>query len=138
MTDMERVMQGVIPYLMIDGADKAIEFYKKAFGAKDIGTIRTDDGKHVMHCQLEINGGGLMLSDAAIMGGKQTPSESYTMQLIIHHGDTWWKRAVDAGCKVTTPFEKQFWGDRYGRLQDPFGIDWALNEPGPENLKKDK
>ena len=135
MTDKARVMQGVIPYLVIDGADKAIAFYAKAFGAKDIGTMRTEDGKHVMHCQLEINGGGLMMSDAGIMREKQVPSDSYTMQLIIDDGDMWWKRAVDAGCKVTTPFEKQFWGDRYGRLSDPFGISWALNEPSEENRR---
>src|SRR3989337_1831001 len=53
MTDMERVMQGVIPYLMIDGADKAIEFYKKAFGAKDYGSIRPDDGQSVIPRRLE-------------------------------------------------------------------------------------
>ena len=138
MTDMERVMQGVIPYLGIDGADKAIEFYKRAFGAKDLGTMRTEDGKHVMHCQLEINGGALMISDTVIMGGKQKPSDSYTMQLVSHEGDMWWKRAIDAGCTVTTPLEVQFWGDRYGRFTDPFGISWALVEPGPENAKKAK
>jgi len=58
MTDMARVMQGVIPYLNVDGADKVIAFYEKAFGAKDLRTMRSEDGKHVMHSQLEINGGG--------------------------------------------------------------------------------
>ncbi len=130
MTDMARVMQGVIPYLSVDGADKAIEFYAKAFGAKDLGTMRTEDGKHVMHCQLEINGGALMLSDAAVMEGKQVPSDSYTMQLVVSEGDMWWNRAVDAGCVVEIPFEMQFWGDRWGKLRDPFDISWALLEPG--------
>lgn len=137
MTDKARVMQGVIPYLSIEGAEKAIAFYTKAFGAKDLGTIKTPDGKHIMHCQLEINGGALMLSDTAIdpAGSGQKPSDSYMMQLIIREGDRWWKRAVDAGCKVDTPFEKQFWGDRWGRLRDPFGISWALNEPSEENRR---
>ena len=132
MTDMARVMQGVIPYLSIDGAAKAIAFYENAFAAKNLGDMKTEDGKHVMHCQLEINGGALMLSDAAIdPSGGQKPSSSYTMQLVTREGDMWWKRAVAAGCKVVTPLEMQFWGDRYGRLSDPFGISWALLEPGP-------
>lgn len=137
MTDKARVMQGVIPYLMIDGAEKAIAFYTKAFGATDLGTMKTPDGKHIMHSQLVINGGSLMLSDAAIdpAGGGQKPSDSYMMQLVIREGDMWWKRAVEAGCKVDAPFEKQFWGDRWGRLRDPFGIAWAMNEPSEENRK---
>jgi PhnB protein len=114
MTDMERVMQGVIPYLMVDGADKVIAFYEKAFGAKDLGTMRSEDGKDVMHSQLEINGGALMLSEASLMGEKQAASKSYTMQLVTREGDKWWKRAVDAGCVVDVPFEMQFWGDRWG------------------------
>jgi uncharacterized glyoxalase superfamily protein PhnB len=90
-------MQGVIPYLNVDGADKVIAFYEKAFGAKDLGTMRTENGKHVMHSQLEINGGALMLSEASLMEGKQVTSNSYTMQLVTREGDKWWKRAVDAG-----------------------------------------
>jgi PhnB protein len=131
MTDMARVMQGVIPYLSVDGADKVIAFYEKAFGAKDLGTMRSEDGKHVMHSQLEINGGALMLSEASLMEGKQMTSNSYTMQLVTREGDRWWKRAVDAGCAVEVPFAMQFWGDRWGKLRDPFGISWALLEPGP-------
>ena len=131
MTDMDRVMQGVIPYLSVDGADKVIAFYEKAFGAKDLGTMRTEDGKHVMHSQLEINGGALMLSEASLMEGKQVASNSYTMQLVTREGDRWWKRAVDAGCTVDVPFAMQFWGDRWGKLRDPSGISWALLEPGP-------
>jgi PhnB protein len=131
MADLERVMQGVIPYLSVDDADKVIAFYEKAFGAKDLGTMRTEDGKHVMHSQLEINGGAIMLSEASIMEGKQVVSGSYTMQLVTREGDRWWKRAVDAGCTVDVPFAMQFWGDRWGKLRDPFGISWALLEPGP-------
>lgn len=131
MADLERVMQGVIPYLSVDDADKVIAFYEKAFGAKDLGTMRTEDGKQVMHSQLEINGGALMLSEASLMEGKQVVSGSYTMQLVTREGDRWWKRAVDAGCTVDVPFAMQFWGDRWGKLRDPFGISWALLEPGP-------
>ena len=72
-----------------------------------------------------------MLSEASLMEGKQVTSNSYTMQLVTREGDRWWKRAVDAGCTVDVPFAMQFWGDRWGKLRDPFGISWALLEPGP-------
>ena len=57
-------------------------------------------------------------------------SKGMTLQLVTYDGDMWWNRAVAAGCTVTMPFTEQFWGDRYGRLRDPFGLDWAINEPG--------
>jgi uncharacterized glyoxalase superfamily protein PhnB len=58
------------------------------------------------------------------------PSHSFTMTVVVPSDvDTWWKRAVAAGCEVTMPLERQFWGDRYGTLRDPFGVNWAFNEP---------
>ena len=61
--------------------------------------------------------------------GPFEPSNSFTMQLMVDDIDAWWKRAVEAGAEVTAPVERMFWGDRYGRLRDPFGINWAMNEP---------
>ena len=123
-------MGGVIPYLTIEGAAKAADFYLKAFGARETMRMPAQDGQRLMHCHLEINGGSLMMSDAfAEHGHPYQPSESYTMQLVVADADVWWKRAVDAGCTVTMPLEKQFWGDRYGKLKDPFGVTWAINEP---------
>lgn len=59
-------------------------------------------------------------------------SDSFTLQIVTIDGDAFWKRAVAAGCTVRMPFETQFWGDRYGRLEDPFGLMWAVNEPAPD------
>ena len=56
--------------------------------------------------------------------------------MVVSDGDFWWSRAVEAGCEVVMPFKLEFWGDRYGRLRDPFGIDWAINEPSQANREK--
>jgi uncharacterized glyoxalase superfamily protein PhnB len=123
---------GVIPYLSFDNASEAAAFYQKAFGAVEIARMLAEDGKRLMHCHLEINGGALMLSDNfADMGMPPVQrSQSYTMQLIVAaHGDTWWKRAIDAGCKEALPFAVAPWGDKYGQLSDPFGVTWAISAP---------
>jgi len=131
--NLERLMQGVIPYLCIDGAQKAVEFYKKAFGAVVVGEPAIDDKGVVMNISLCINGGCLMLMDTMPNIGTEgmaATDQGMTMQLVTREGDFWWNRAVDAGCEVTHPFRQEFWGDRYGRMKDPFGIVWAINEPG--------
>ncbi len=131
----EAPMQGVIPYLAIEKTDEAITFYKRAFGALQWGDANRDDKGRVMNVALEINGGMIMLSgvfpemgEPAARGG-----QGFTMQLVVLDGDSWWSRAIEAGCSVVTPFEKQFWGDRYGQFRDPFGINWAINEPSAES-----
>lgn len=133
--DKRRLMAGVIPYLGIERAGEAVEFYKKAFGAVVVDEAVRDDEGRIMNVGLAINDGVLMLMDH--MDGHGDPpartGENFTLQLIVSDGDAWWRRAVDAGCEVTMPFEKQFWGDRYGRLKDPFGLDWAINEPSAEH-----
>lgn len=139
MTDPMRLMQGVIPYLAMEDARAAIAFYQKAFGAEIDGEVTPFPGSDkVANAGLIINGGMLMLSDHFPDMG-QPPAKGglgYTMQLIVADGDKWWSRAVGAGCTVVTPFAMQFWGDRYGQLRDPFGIDWAMNEPSAENIAK--
>jgi uncharacterized glyoxalase superfamily protein PhnB len=131
--DMDRLMQGVIPYLAIDGCADAIAFYRQAFGATLLGEAVADDSGHVMNATLVINGGALMLMDTMPNIGDEgmaATARGLTMQIVTRDGDLWWNRAVAAGCTVTKPFEKEFWGDRYGRLMDPFGLAWAVDEPG--------
>ncbi len=132
--DFARLMQGVIPYLAIDGAERAAEFYSRAFGAIQHGDIAKDEQGRVMNLTLEINGGMLMLMDTfpefCHGEGEAATSRGSTLQLVTREGDLWWTRAVEAGCEVTRPFVQEFWGDRYGRLRDPFGLAWAINEPG--------
>lgn len=127
-------MNGVIPYIAVEGAVTAAEFYIKAFGAEEMGPrMAADDGKRMMHIHLIINGGSLMLSDAFPEYGQELqPSHSYTMTLVVADGQSWWDRAVAAGCTVKMPFKKAPWGDLYGALLDPFGVNWAVNQPMTE------
>jgi len=128
--DYKRLMRGVIPYATVDGADKAIEFYTRAFGAVLHGEVtRSEDGR-VLNASIEINDGIVMLMDPFPEHGIGFSSGSnFLLQLVITDGDMWWDRAVDAGCEVLSPFKLEFWGDRFGRVRDPFGLDWAFNEP---------
>lgn len=132
--DLDRLMQGVIPYLAVDGAEQAVAFYQKAFGAIQHGDAVKDERGRVMNAVIEINGGAMMLMDLmpeiGTPEGLAATSQGATMQLVTRDGDFWWNRAVAAGCAVTQPFKLEFWGDRYGRLRDPFGLAWAINEPG--------
>jgi uncharacterized glyoxalase superfamily protein PhnB len=122
--------KGVIPYVHVDGAAEAIEFYKRAFGAREVSRYASDDGKRVMNAQLEINGGLIMVMDAMPEHGYPLqPSHSYGMQLIVPDGQAWFDRAVEAGCQVDMPFKKMFWGDLWGSVIDPFGVRWGVDEP---------
>jgi uncharacterized glyoxalase superfamily protein PhnB len=123
---------GVVPYLSIDRASEAAAFYQRAFAAKELARMPAEDGKRLMHCHLEINGGALMLADnfPEMGAGPVQRSNSYTMQLVVADGEAWWSRAIEAGCKEKLPFAVAPWGDKYGQLVDPFGVTWAINCPG--------
>jgi PhnB protein len=125
------LMNGVVPHVTVRDADAAAGFYKRAFGAEEIQRLPAQDGKRLMHCCLRINGGPLMLNDAFPEYGYplKTP-QSFVLHLHVEDVDAWWHRAVEAGAEVVMPLEPQFWGDRYGRLRDPFGITWSLASPG--------
>lgn len=129
---MPKPLGGLTPYLQIDGALKAAEFYKKAFGAEQAFLVPPDEQGRTMHIHLYVNGSSVMISDFYPEHGHaaKTP-QGFTMQLHLADADVdrWWQRAVDAGCEVTTPLQLMFWGDRWGALRDPFGVEWALNAP---------
>lgn len=111
---------------------KAAEFYKHAFGAEEVFSYPPDEQGRTMHIHLYVNGSSLMLSDAfPEHGHPHKPAQGYTMQLILQADniDGWWKRAVEAGCEIENPLGDMFWGDRWGSLRDPFGINWAMNAP---------
>ncbi len=124
------VKGGVVPYLQVDGAVKAAEFYKRAFGAETAALHPVDEKGRTMHVHLHINGSSVMLSDPYPEHGHplQKP-QAFSLVLQVDDIDAWWKRAVDAGAETVMPVAKMFWGDRYGQLRDPFGIIWAMNEP---------
>jgi PhnB protein len=126
-----RTMQGVIPYVSMDGrAGEAADFYGRAFGARELGRMPGEDPARLMHCQVEVNGGALMMTDMHDPSAPVEKPAGFHLQLVVEDGDFWWNRAVEAGCTVRMPFEKMFWGDRWGLLADPFGLLWAINEPG--------
>ncbi|HMO08702.1 MAG TPA: glyoxalase/bleomycin resistance/extradiol dioxygenase family protein [Paracoccaceae bacterium] len=138
-----RVMQGVIPYLNLRGrAAEAADFYIRAFGATDLGRMAHDSVPgmpgtpgHLLHAQIEINGGALMMTDHMDAGGDTAagPMPSGHLQLVVGDGRAWWDRALAAGCTEVMPFGPQPWGDDWGLMVDPFGIHWAILQPGPES-----
>ncbi len=131
----DRIMQGVIPYICLAGTSgAAADFYVRAFGATDIGRMPME-GKpgQFMHVQVAINGGALMLTDhtmSSVQPG-EVPMPHGHLQLIVPDAQAWWDRAVAAGCTVMAPLERQFWGDTWGLLADPFGLKWAVLTPDP-------
>lgn len=129
---MPKALGGLTPYLSIEGAAKAAAFYEKAFGAEQVFAVPPDEQGRTMHIHLYVNGSSLMLSDFFPEHDHAVkPVQACTMQLHLAEDeiDTWWQRAVDAGCTVTTPLQVMFWGDRWGALRDPFGVEWAMNAP---------
>jgi PhnB protein len=124
------VLGGLVPYLTVDGAGKAADFYVKAFGAKEVARHPVDEKGRTMHIHLHINGSSLMLSDAYPEHGHplQTP-QSFNLTLQVKGIDAWWERAIAAGATSVLPVQQMFWGDRYGQLLDPFGVMWSMNEP---------
>lgn len=118
---------GVVPHINIEGASDASAFYQRAFAAQELSRQPAQDGKRLMHCQLVVNGGSLMLSDCfPEFGIANQPSACFTMHLDVDDVDSWWQRALSAGAEVTVPLAQQFWGVRYGKLRDPFGVNWSL------------
>lgn len=118
------------PYLIVDGADRAIAFYQKAFGAVDLGRLMAPDGKKVLHAMLRIGDAFLMLNDEFPDMGAVGPKKVGGTPVIIHHYvtdvDATMAAAVAAGATVAMPAADMFWGDRFGKLVDPFGHHWSI------------
>lgn len=122
----------ITPHLIVNGADKAIEFYQKAFGAQLSGPPHhTPDGK-VMHAELKIGDSTLMLADEFPGMGAKGPQalggSPVVLNVYMDNIDKVFNQAVAAGATVTMPLANQFWGDRYGQIKDPFGHSWALGQ----------
>jgi len=126
-------VSGVTPHIHPSNASDAAEFYKKAFAAEEAMRMPADDGKRLMHCHLIINGGPLFLADCfPEYGYPHQNAQGYTLHLQVDDPQAWWDRAVSAGAEIAEPMQKQFWGDRYGLLKDPFGIRWSIGGPDTE------
>jgi PhnB protein len=122
-------MHTVTPHLVCAGAADAIEFYKKAFNATEVGRLVGQQGK-LMHAMIRIGDSSVMLvdefPDCGSFGPKSLKGSPVTIHLYVEDVDAFVKRAVVAGAKITMPVDDMFWGDRYGRLEDPFGHRWSV------------
>lgn len=126
----------LIPYLTVDNASAAVEFYVQAFGAKEIRRQAVPGGTKLLHAEVEINGSRLMLSDdfpefhggvprsARALGGSPV-----TLHITSENAEAIFTQAVKAGAKVEMPFAEQFWGSRYGSVRDPYGFAWSMGTP---------
>src|SRR5918995_6410207 len=119
----------VTPYLAVDDAAEAIEYYKKAFGAKERVRMDAPGGK-IGHAELEIGDSLVMLSDPFPQASTRPPKElggtSVNVFMYAEDVDAVVKKAVDAGATVTMEVADQFWGDRLGTVTDPFGHTWSI------------
>lgn len=136
-------MHTVTPHLVCAGAAAAIEFYKKAFDATELGRVPAPDGK-LMHAMIKIGDSTVMLVDEIPQCGALSPKSlkgsPVTLHVYVKDADAFAAQAVKAGATLTMPVQEMFWGDRYGVLQDPFGHNWSVathvRDVGPEELQK--
>src|SRR5450755_224693 len=147
MAQVKPIQEGhhtIIPHLVVKGAAQAIDFYKRAFGAVEIGRLPMPDGKLLMHAQLKIGDSLLMLVDEFPQWGAKSPASlggaSVTIHLNVENVDAVFSQAVAAGAKPIMPPTDMFWGDRYGKVSDPFGHEWSIathkEDVSPEEMKK--
>ena len=135
-------MHTLTPHLVCAGAAAAIDFYVKAFGAIEQGRLPGPDGK-LMHAMIRIGDSPLMLVDEmpewGALGPKALKGSPVTIHLYVENVDAAVARAVDAGAKITMPVADMFWGDRYGKIEDPFGHQWSLathiRDVSPEEMQ---
>lgn len=121
----------VTPSLVVAGAAEAIDFYKKGLGAEELMRFQGPDGK-IMHAEIQIGDSIVMLNDEmpdqGVRGPKAIGGSSTSLFIYKENVDAAWKRALDAGGKAIQPLADQFWGDRGGCFEDPFGHRWWLSQ----------
>jgi PhnB protein len=134
----------VTPYLTVKGAAQALDFYKRAFGAKERFRMPGPDGKTLGHAEIAIGDSILMLSDEFPGCTNHSPQSlngtPVLLVLYVKDVDAAFEQAVNAGAKVKQPVENKFYGERAGNVEDPFGHQWMLTthieDVSPEELKK--
>lgn len=133
----------LIPYITCKNATEAVEFYKKAFAAEEIGIFALPDGR-VMHANINIGGASVFISDEFpehdSLGPLARGGTSVSLHLNVPDCDVVFSRAVEAGCEVRMPLQDMFWGDRYGSLVDPYGHSWSvattIRQVSPDELRQ--
>lgn len=119
----------ITPVLIVKNGDEAIEFYKKGFGVQERGRMNGPDGR-VAHAELKLGDSVFMLSDEYPEMDCHSPKtiggSPVSMYVYVDDVDSFFDKAISAGAKVLDPVKDQFWGDRHGRLEDPFGHLWSI------------
>lgn len=126
MSQVKAIPEGyhsITPFLNINGAAEAIDFYKKAFGAEEKGGRAPGPNGTIMHAEIRIGDSTVMISDAVM----NPPSQS-CLHLYVNDANEAWKRATEAGATVAMPLSDTFWGDRYGALTDRWGNRWTIGQ----------
>jgi len=131
------------PYLIVNGAAEAIEFYKQAFGATESMRLEAPGGK-VGHAEMRIGDSPIMLADEHPEMGAQSPTtlggSPISILLYVEDVDARFEQAVAAGAEVVRPVADQFYGDRSGTIKDPFGHSWSIatrkEDLSPEEIGK--
>ncbi|MBN9521749.1 VOC family protein [bacterium] len=129
------VTSALIPHLVVNGAAKAVEFYQAAFAAEVGGVMPDPTGSgRVMHAHVKILGADLFLCDdfpEHCGGVARAPqgASPVTLHLCVANADAAIAKAAAAGATVTMPADDMFWGDRYGKVTDPFGHEWSFTHP---------
>ncbi|SMF67165.1 PhnB protein [Tistlia consotensis] len=141
---MTQQPQGVIPHLVVGDAPAALAFYEKALGATEVMRVPAEDGRRLLHAEIQVNGGRLFVRDhfpeagCGNAGGiRQAPppelgGTTLALHLEVPDCDAAVERAVAAGATVTMPPMDAFWGARYGQVVDPFGHAWSFAHPLPQ------
>ena len=131
-TQAKPIPQGyhsVTPYLTLNDAARALDFYKRAFAAKEVMRMDGPDGK-IGHAEIKIGDSIIMLGDEMPGAGNRSPQSlggtTGGIFLYVENADAVFNQAVSAGAQVEAPLADMFWGDRYGRLKDPFGHSWSV------------
>ena len=136
-------VQAITPHLVANDGHAAIEFYKQALGASEVIRMPAQDGKRLMHSEIQVNGSRLFVMDDfpehrcesgmvdAVFPPDQIKGTSVTLHLEVEDCDAAVRRAADAGATVTMAPWDAFWGARYGRIIDPFGHSWSFAHPLP-------
>lgn len=131
-------------YLIVKNADEALEFYQKAFGGEVGDVMKGPDGKSTMHAELRIGNSTVMLTDENPQWEMKSPTTlggcAASVHMYVENADKAFQRALDAGCTVKAPLMDAFWGDRYGKVEDPYGHQWGIathiEDVPPEEIGK--
>lgn len=134
----------VTPYLTVRNAAQALEFYKRAFGAEETLKLTMPGSSTIMHAEIRIGDSYVMLGEEAPQWGAKSPQalggSPVSIHLYVENVDKLFQRAVAAGAQATLPPQNQFWGDRMGKLTDPFGHVWGIathiEDVSPEECAK--